>query len=523
MQIIKKLNHAKFLTVIAIMLIFSACGGGGGSNNTGDTNGDGKLLHEIYSPYGQKLASEEDDYNTAISTTLSKTVIVTKYKEFGEKYDPSSLGIQAEPYCRIGGDYILYVENDPKVVGKYTHTNTLFECKTLQDLFSKIKIPSGWENDNLILYCNDGNLINFENINMDFLTTKVNNYKVCILKNYDEIYENTIIYGLDVGNPQVDTNENYFFSESTKKSPVLKDLKYLSGDTSGTMEYQLSNIEDSDPAANKRYYFRYDNTDKYFNLANTAKELTIDFYSIFPKGYYADIELSRIALFRSFSSGSKVFGYEKVTSNVISGSSSYKPFYTITKPLGLTQENCMQMLAFHNPSTSIGSGTKITCASDGNVMLNTEAIDGAYGKGSSISLFKNIILGLLDDDNIDTPKLKCQLPWGGYISEGESITAYKSDNGCGSCLKETRTCTGGTLSGTYTHQNCNVIICQDICESEQKIWRYGVATCNGLTTKGNLSDIIVIDGSSTNAEGQAWFNCTTSGWVELNQTCKLTS
>lgn len=47
----------------------------------------------------------------------------------------------------------------------------------------------------------------------------------------------------------------------------------------------------------------------------------------------------------------------------------------------------------------------------------------------------------------------CTLPWGGTIAHGASVTAYGS--GCaGSCPSETRTCTDGTLSGSYTLQSC---------------------------------------------------------------------
>lgn len=50
----------------------------------------------------------------------------------------------------------------------------------------------------------------------------------------------------------------------------------------------------------------------------------------------------------------------------------------------------------------------------------------------------------------------CALPWGGYLASGSSVTAYLyADSGAGSCsTSQTRTCTTGTLSGTYTNQYC---------------------------------------------------------------------
>lgn len=54
----------------------------------------------------------------------------------------------------------------------------------------------------------------------------------------------------------------------------------------------------------------------------------------------------------------------------------------------------------------------------------------------------------------------CTLPWGGTIASGNSATAYQSSlvtapTTCAS-VSESRTCTNGTLSGTYTNQSCAV-------------------------------------------------------------------
>ncbi|MFO0807541.1 MAG: VCBS repeat-containing protein [Gemmataceae bacterium] len=53
----------------------------------------------------------------------------------------------------------------------------------------------------------------------------------------------------------------------------------------------------------------------------------------------------------------------------------------------------------------------------------------------------------------------CLLPWGGTTGSGTSVTAYSAATsgscyGCGA-LGETRTCTNGVLSGSYTNQNCS--------------------------------------------------------------------
>lgn len=51
---------------------------------------------------------------------------------------------------------------------------------------------------------------------------------------------------------------------------------------------------------------------------------------------------------------------------------------------------------------------------------------------------------------------ECTSPWATQVGNGSSITAYKEADASvdGYCLVETRTCSAGTLSGTYTNQSC---------------------------------------------------------------------
>jgi len=46
----------------------------------------------------------------------------------------------------------------------------------------------------------------------------------------------------------------------------------------------------------------------------------------------------------------------------------------------------------------------------------------------------------------------CNLPWGGTINHGQSVTAFQA--ACGTCTSQSRTCSGGVLSGTFTNQSC---------------------------------------------------------------------
>lgn len=55
----------------------------------------------------------------------------------------------------------------------------------------------------------------------------------------------------------------------------------------------------------------------------------------------------------------------------------------------------------------------------------------------------------------------CNLPWGGSISHGQSVTAYAASSvPCGSsCSSQTRTCNNGSLSGSYQYSSCSVGSC----------------------------------------------------------------
>ena len=55
----------------------------------------------------------------------------------------------------------------------------------------------------------------------------------------------------------------------------------------------------------------------------------------------------------------------------------------------------------------------------------------------------------------------CALPWGGTISDGQSVTAYQASSvPLGStCVSETRACSGTVLSGSYQYASCTTPSC----------------------------------------------------------------
>jgi Tfp pilus assembly protein PilV len=50
----------------------------------------------------------------------------------------------------------------------------------------------------------------------------------------------------------------------------------------------------------------------------------------------------------------------------------------------------------------------------------------------------------------------CTAPWGATVADGSSVTAYLDATPTSSCTSESRTCSAGTLSGSYTNQSCTV-------------------------------------------------------------------
>lgn len=71
----------------------------------------------------------------------------------------------------------------------------------------------------------------------------------------------------------------------------------------------------------------------------------------------------------------------------------------------------------------------------------------------------------------------CTAPWGGTVTNGSSVTAYLAVSDSVACTPETRTCTNGTLSGSHQYQACNVVAGND-CTAP---WGANVANGSSIT------------------------------------------
>lgn len=345
---------------------------------------EGALSHKIIGPLGTELDSQEARYYAGETDPPgTNTVIVSRFSDFGFNYDNSNFAYNAEPYCRVGGQYKIQISHEVRPPGaKLSEEANLFYCKTTQDLLSKIQIPSSWAGDNLILYCNDGSITNFESLNFDIFTTQVSVYKACILKNEGLITENTILYGLDSGNTQIDKIQSLDFSQGSKFTPGLD---YVSSNQG------VHTFKDS---SDKEYYLGYDESDSYFYLTDSTNTLDSDLSSIFTLP--SDFGNSRVVNFRSFDNGRKAYGYELSLSQV-TGSSGQETVYKVKlENFPFYQSDCDAMLKSYGSKSkdSLGSADTIVCLPTNEVLINSKAFNSIYGRGVSFNVFKNFILDL---------------------------------------------------------------------------------------------------------------------------------
>ena len=82
-----------------------------------------------------------------------------------------------------------------------------------------------------------------------------------------------------------------------------------------------------------------------------------------------------------------------------------------------------------------------------------------------------------------SPNIQCTLPWGGTITNGSSILAYQLATVVfgSNCVSETRSCLGGTLSGSFVNLSCSVL---------PEIINTCTTTVSGKANKN--SDIIIL-------------------------------
>lgn len=191
----------------------------------------GNLSLIVFSPFGTILMNETASLKNNDADGAFMTDIKIGYEELKDLDSDTPSG-NPKPYCKLGGAYRVQnkvVTSAQEILGNANINYTLFYCKTTKDLIDKIKIPTSWNNSNLVLYCNDGGMIDFVELSADFLTSLADYYKICVLKNLDKEENNTIIYGFEVGNADVDNDSGYFYNHTDEDGNILGKSRILSG------------------------------------------------------------------------------------------------------------------------------------------------------------------------------------------------------------------------------------------------------------------------------------------------------
>jgi hypothetical protein len=98
----------------------------------------------------------------------------------------------------------------------------------------------------------------------------------------------------------------------------------------------------------------------------------------------------------------------------------------------------------------------------------------------------------------------CSLPWGGSIAHGASVTAWNTSASCGGCASQTRTCSNGTLSGSYGSASCN----NSSCASCGLPWGGSIGHGSGVTAYAASS---VACGNSCASQWRSCSNGSLSG------------
>tara|TARA_Y100000780_G_scaffold211112_1_gene209807 strand:+ start:12137 stop:14497 length:2361 start_codon:yes stop_codon:yes gene_type:complete len=106
---------------------------------------------------------------------------------------------------------------------------------------------------------------------------------------------------------------------------------------------------------------------------------------------------------------------------------------------------------------SIGNGASVTAYQNSSVAC------GSSCNSQTRTCTNGSLSGSYANSGCSVGACGCNLPWGGSITNGQSRTAYASSSvGCGgSCSSQTRTCTNGSLSGSYNYGSCSVGSCSN--------------------------------------------------------------
>jgi hypothetical protein len=142
--------------------------------------------------------------------------------------------------------------------------------------------------------------------------------------------------------------------------------------------------------------------------------------------------------------GSMVLDIDGQTLNAkfLNSTGATRDYFTIVK--GATTGSCTLPWG-----GTLASGSSTTA-------YQTSSSSNCPGVAETRTCTNGVLSGSYTYQSCSTPAASCTLPWGGTIASGSNVTAYQT-NSSTNCpgVAQTRTCTDGTLSGTYTYQSCS--------------------------------------------------------------------
>lgn len=121
-------------------------------------------------------------------------------------------------------------------------------------------------------------------------------------------------------------------------------------------------------------------------------------------------------------------------------------------------------------------------------------------------------------------KNSCLAPWGATVEGGAGVTAYSATSvACGvncSTVSETRTCSGGVLSGSFTNQSCTPAACAN-CTAASRTWLTNCTATVSAANHGNTGSASIADpgGCGTAWFGSATFSCSDGIFSYASGTC----
>ncbi len=356
----------------------------------------GKMWLRVWDPYGKQVYYGERSFTDSGAATL----LNVPFKDYALKYylesytcggSSGSCNLLDTPYCRIGGWYRAkgHIQcNRGGSVDLYPiskgEVDRLYYCNTTLDLLSLVKVPASWQTDDMIIYCHNGGDNFFEEETFDdFVGPRLNTYKACIVKDLSRTGNNTVIFSLDVGNKQVDSDD-MFYTKLSNHNRLLEEFtsgyseESPSQDSSGS--FSVTYKQSVFSFLERKYTVKYDSNSFVTSIYEGNEVPNVVPSVVSAVEGLSNIDKARVIVIKK--EGNKnVYGYD-VPYNVLVGNSNEdeSPVYLVYFP-GMGKLGCEKSLAYYVKSAGVE-------CDNGLVKIYSRKL----GNKNAYLLFMNLIL-----------------------------------------------------------------------------------------------------------------------------------